>query len=159
MSAADDTIDSMIFYGDDIGDGMLRSLFVAATTEAEMRRCNEVRRIREERFDRFFRTDGEVPEWRTGGLDQTTNTGEWMSIDRMDEHHIRSIIARNEEHRGFDFWLRRIMALPDGEPPKRRLGGAFVGCETWNDALALVFACELERRARLDFGAQAEAGL
>lgn len=151
MSEAEDHIDDMLDVEMLTGEVGCHGIPISPAVAFENARND--RRLREQRFERFFRTDGRAPEWRTGGTSALYSRGEWMRIDQMEERHIRCILARNGRRPGRGCGLRRIMDLPESVTPAERLGDGFSCCANWNDALILIFSRELERRAALDFDA------
>lgn len=88
-----------------------------------------------ERFDEFFRSDGEVPQWPTA-------EGEWVPLDKMTRAHMRDIVRLNEHGR----LLSSVMAFPPWETPEGRLGERFAGVRRWEDAMRIMFADEVRRR-------------
>lgn len=144
MSMAENCIDDALEREMLAGEGDCHGLPISPGVFTELARNDRL--LREERFKRFFRTDGEVPEWRTGGTSAIFSGGKWVRIDRMDERHIRNVIARNKAHLGYDIALSNIMELPRRATPQQRLGEGFARCKSWSDALVVIFDSELRRR-------------
>lgn len=144
MSMAENCIDDALEREMLAGEGDCHGLPISPRVFTELARNDRL--LREERFERFFRTDGEVPEWRTGGSSYLFSCGQWVRIDRMGEGHICNVIARNKAHLGYDIALSSIMELPRHATPQQRLGDGFARCKSWSDALVVIFDSELQRR-------------
>lgn len=157
MSAADDTIEYML--DGHMEERACRAFMRAEMSQSELRERVGQRRFCDQRFERFFRTDGKTPEWGfcKAGI---VGTVEWVGIDEMPKGKIARIAAALErpvggveiEDKRLAARMRetvfgRLMTLPDMIRPNEMFKGEFPDSTLWVDAAAVVFRREIERRA------------
>ena len=96
---------------------------------------NEQSAIKQQRFYMFFFS----PEhwWMTA-------QGEWIPVSKMDRSHMINILYRNKHVRP----LKDVMEPFAAIAPKGLLGESFKDCETWEDAMEVIFKAELDQRAK-----------